>query len=158
MKGELFVPNNFNHEPNDFTPVVGAMGLADHVINITDNFNKFPDYIETKRENMDGTATTIYIQRQDSLTNWVREQAKEIYISNWCANEINVKKEPHRKEERLALQQKAIRLCNEHLAAMQLCKKHFGLSNKKVNYWGKKTIEVREATKKWNDSDMIRYK
>ena len=36
--------NAGDHKPNDFTPVVGAMNLADYVLLITDNLKKFPDY------------------------------------------------------------------------------------------------------------------
>lgn len=69
--------NEGMHKPNDFTPVVGALKLADHVIKITDNFNKFPDFEERPRKNPDGMVTAVYIQRQDSLVNWVRDQAAE---------------------------------------------------------------------------------
>ena len=68
------------HRPNDFTPVVGAMELADYVIKITDNPNKFPDFVVKEKTKADGTVVQMFIQRQDSLTNWVREQAKEIFI------------------------------------------------------------------------------
>ena len=134
------------------------MDLADHVFTITDNVNKFPDFIEKKKKNDDETVTTMYIQRQDGLVNWVREQAKEIYICNWCANDINLNREPWRKEERLGLQRKAISLCSEHLAAIQLCRKHFKLSHKKVRYWGAMAEAVKDATKRWHESDKDRYR
>ena len=35
------------HRPNDFTPVVGAMNLAEYVFLITDNTNKFGLYVQT---------------------------------------------------------------------------------------------------------------
>lgn len=152
------MPNKSDHKPNDFTPVVGAMYLADYVITITDNINKFPDYIQTERKNDDGTVTAIYIERQDSLVNWVREQAKQIFILTYTANEINVAKQPWRKEERLSKQAEAIRLCNEHLAAIQLCRKHFHLSNRKVKHWGQQTRDLRLAIEGWHESDKDRYK
>ena len=55
------------------------MNLADYVITITDNANKFPDFVLKEKTSPEGLVTQIYIQRQDSLTNWVREQAKEIF-------------------------------------------------------------------------------
>lgn len=152
------MPNKNDHKPNDFTPVVGAMYLADYVLTITDNINKFPDFIQTERKNADGTATAIYIQRQDSLVNWVREQAKEIFILTYTANEINVIRQPWRKDERLAKQAEAIRLCGEHLAAIQLCRKHFHLSNRKVKHWGKQARELRTAIEGWHESDKGRYR
>lgn len=146
------------HRPNDFTPVVGALYLADHVITITDNVNKFPDYIQKEKKNPDGTVTQMFIQRQDSLTNWVRDQAKQIYILTYTANEINLNKQPWRKDERLTKQKEAIRICGEHLAAIQLCRKHFHLSNKKVKYWGKMTRDLRSAIEGWYEKDKDRYR
>lgn len=96
------------HEPNRFTPVVKAMELVDHVLTITDNINKFPDYTTKEKKNEDGTVTMVLVQRQDGLVNWAREQAMQIYLLAWTANEINLDKEPWRKEERLQKQEAAI--------------------------------------------------
>lgn len=103
------------HEPNRFTPVVKAMELVDHVLTITDNINKFPDYTTKEKKNEDGTVTLVMVQRQDGLVNWAREQAMQIYLLAFTANEINLTKEPWRKEERLQKQEAAISLCGEHL-------------------------------------------
>ena len=146
------------HRPNDFTPVVGAMELADYVIKITDNPNKFPDFAVKEKTKADGTVVQMFIQRQDSLTNWVREQAKEIFMLTFTANEINVTRHPWRKAERLAKQADAIRLCGEHLAAIQLCRKHFHLANTKVKHWGKMTRDLRTAIEGWHEKDKDRYK
>ncbi len=132
------------------------MELADYVITITNNINRFPDF-GFKQINDQGAITQVYIQRQDSLTNWVREQAKQIYILAYTANEINVKKHPELKEERLRKQARAIELCGEHLAAIQLCRKHFHLSSKRVYYWGSKTVETRSLIERWHESDKSRY-
>lgn len=66
---------NNRHEANRFTPIVKALGLVDHVLTITDNINKFPDYSTKEKKNEDGTATLVMVQRQDGLVNWAREQA-----------------------------------------------------------------------------------
>lgn len=150
--------NEGMHKPNDFTPVIGALDLADYVIKITDNFNKFPDFTEKQRKNPDGTVTSFYIQRQDSLVNWVREQAKEIFVLTYSANRINLTRQPWRKEERLRKQERAVDLCVEHLAGIQLCRKHFHLTNSKVKYWGGKTVILMNAIDNWNTSDRDRYK
>lgn len=146
------------YKPNNFTPVVKAMNLYDYVDTITDNPNKFPEYKETEKKDKDGNVTKLLVMRQDSLVNRVREQAFQIFILLWTANEINVSKEPERKEERLGRQKKAIELCGEHLAAIQLCRKHFHLTTKRIKHWGKMTIEVRDATKGWHKSDKNRFK
>ena len=150
--------NYCEHKPNDFTPVVGAMRLADYVLTITNNINKFPDYTVKQKKNEDGTISQTYVFRSDSLTNIVREQANQIFMLAYTANEINVNKQPWRKNERLAKQDDAIRLCGEHLAEIQLCRKHFHLSNKKVNHWGKMTRDLRIALEGWHEKDKDRYK
>lgn len=146
------------YKPNNFTPTVLAMDLSDYVFQITDNAKKFPEYTETAKRNDDGTYTKIMIMRQDSLINKVREQAYQIYILAFTANEINVGRQPDRKAERLSKQAKAIELCNEHLATIQLCRKKFHLSNKRIKYWGRLTLNVRSALERWNESDRDRYK
>lgn len=150
--------NAGDHKPNDFTPVVGAMNLSEYVIHITDNLNKFPDYSVKDKKNEDGTITQIYVFRSDSLTNIVRAQAREIFMLTYTANEINLNRQPWRKQERLDKQAEAIRLCGEHLANIQLCRKHFHLSSKKVKHWGKMTRDLRIAIEGWHERDKDRYR
>ena len=152
------MPNAAEHRFNQFTPVVACMNLADHVLKITDNVNKFPEFSVSEKKNPDGSTTQILVQRQDSLVNRVREQAWQIYILAWSANRINLEKEPWRKAERLGKQEKAISLCGEHLAAVQLCKRHFHLTSKKVKFWGEMTVKAQNYLAKWNDTDKDRYR
>lgn len=142
----------------NFSPVTKAMELYEHVDLITNNPNKFQEYKETTKVNADGTITKIIIVRQDTLVNRIREQAYRIFILAHTANEINLGKEPHRKAERLEKQSMAIDLCEEHLASIQLCRKHFHLSNRKAKYWGRLTLSVKEYLKGWHESDKARYK
>lgn len=150
--------NAGDHKPNGFTPVVAAMDLADYVLHITDNANKFPEFSKKEEKNPDSTITAYFVQRQDSLVNRVREQAWQIYILAWTANEINIIKQPWRKDERLQKEKEAIRLCGEHLAAIQLCRRHFHLSYRKVKHWGEMVIKTRAYIEKWHESDKDRYK
>lgn len=145
------------YKPNSFTPVIGAMDLYEYVDMITSNPKRFQEYKETDRYNNDGTTTRMIIMRQDALVNRVREQAYRIFILTFTANEINLNKEPERKEERLNKQEQAIELCEEHLASIQLCRKHFHLTNKRIRYWGSMTLELRDAIKGWHKSDKTRY-
>lgn len=69
------MPNSGDHKPNDFTPVVGAMNLADYVLKITDNKKKFPDFAVREMKSEDGTVTRVYVYSEDSLTNLVRAEA-----------------------------------------------------------------------------------
>lgn len=146
------------YKPNPFTTVAEAMELADYVITITDNFNKFPDYTGKERKNEDGTATVIFVERQDSLVNWVRQQTREIFVLAYTANQIDLRKEPWRKDERLGKQAQAVKLCEEHLAAIQLCRKHFHLTAKRIKFWGEKARKVKKSLEGWHEKDKDRYK
>lgn len=146
------------YRTTNFTPVIQAMKLYEHVDLITSNPNKFQEYKETERKNADGTITKIIMFRQDALTNKIRKQAYEIYINAHMANEINVNLEPGRTEERLIRQKRAVSLCEEHLAAIQLCRKHFHLAYKKIKFWGDMTITVRDSLKAWHNSDKSRFR
>ena len=147
-----------DHKPNDFTPVVGALNLADSVLLITDNLKKFPDYSVKEKKNDDGTVTQIYVFREDSLTNLVRSEARQIFHLTYTANEINLNKQPWRKEERLRKQAQAISLCGDMLADIQLCRKHFHLSKNRIKYWGKMVRDLRLAIEGWHEKDKDRFK
>lgn len=153
------------YKTTDFTPVILAMKLYEHVDLITTNPNKFPEYVEickpeVKKEGKDGrdSEERILILTQDSLTRKVREQAYKIFILAHMANEINVNREPERTEERLRKQIRAAELCEEQLATIQLCRKRFHLSYRKIKFWGDKVLEVRDSIKAWHNSDKSRFK
>lgn len=142
---------------NNFTPVVKAMNLYLYVDKITTNPNKFPEYIFTEKQINDKTVLIVQC-REDSLINLVRKHTYQIYMLCWTANEINLNKEPYRKNERLGKQLKAIELCGEHLAEVQLCKSRFHLTYKRMKHWGNMTLEVRDSIQAWHKSDRDRYK
>lgn len=146
------------HRPNDFTPVVGAMNLAEYVFLITDNTNKFPDFSLKEKKNADGTVTQMIVYRSDSLTNIVRAEAREIFHLAYTANEINLTRQPWRKEERLGKQAQAISLCGDLLADIQLCRRHFHLSAKKIKHWGTQVRDLRKALEGWHEKDKDRYR
>ena len=148
---------NGQYEENTFTPVVKAMELSDYVFHITDNKNKFPEYVTTVK-NQQGVQNVITELRQDSLINKVRSQAFEIYMDVFTANEININKYPERRGVRLNKQLHAIELCNRHLATIQLCRKTFHLSYRRIRYWGGLVIDLREIIERWHMSDKDRYK
>lgn len=150
--------NAGEHKPNDFTPVIGALNLADYVITITDNLNKFPDFAAQNIKGADGAPAQIIMHKSDSLTNIVREQARRIFMLTYTANEINLNRQPWRKEERLRKQAEAISLCGEHLAMIRLCRKHFHLSTRKIKHWGGMVRELRIAIERWHEKDKDRYK
>lgn len=146
------------YKTTNFTPVIKAMLLYEHVEKITSNPKKFQEYKETTKKNDDGTVTKIIEIKHDALTNRIRDQAFRIFILAHTANEIDLRREPHRKAERLERQKRAIYLCEEHLASIQLCRKHFHLSYKKIKFWGNMALEVSNLLKGWNESDRDRYR
>lgn len=94
---------------------------------------------------------------QNALTNDIIHSSKEIFAKCWMANNIMVKGDKARAEERLDLQRQAILECNNLLAMMQIAQQLFHLKTKRIKYWGEMTIEVRNLIRKWHDSDRKRY-
>ena len=155
------------YRTTDFTPVVQAMKLYEHVDLITSNPNKFPEYVEVPAPKQKGKQKPdieteklekLMILTQDSLTRRVREQAYQIFILSHMANEINVNREPERTEERLRKQTQAIALCEEMLATIMVCRHRFHLSYRKIKYWGGMVIKVRDSLKAWHSSDKSRFR
>ena len=146
------------HKPNDFTPVVAAMEHADYVLHITQSPKWFHDYSVKEQKPKEGVTTKILIFHEDSLTNIVRAEARQIYHLVYTANEINLKRQPWMKEERLGRQIEAISLCGDMLADIQLCRKHFHLTASRIKHWGEMVLALRSAIERWHESDKDRYK
>lgn len=98
-------------------------------------------------------------QYQGAITNSIIYAATMIFVSCWDANQIRVAKEtlPEERLERKRLQDQAIRYCNRLLALIQIAKRLFHLKAKRIEYWGRNTINVREGIKRWQESDKERY-
>ena len=67
------------YKPNRFTPVVAAMELSEYVFLITDNANKFPEYITTEKATESGkqivAGTIDFVDYQDgkyTIYDWKR--------------------------------------------------------------------------------------
>ena len=76
------------YKENAFTPVINAMELCDYVFTITDNAKKFPEYTVTKRKFRDNSDFIILQMREDSIVNKVRQQAYDIYMEVFTANDM----------------------------------------------------------------------
>lgn len=147
-----------DRKPNDFTPVMASMELADYVLHITDNPKNFPTCKTLVTEGAEGTVVNEITIQEDYLINEIREQAYRIYMNVSRSNRINLHRQPDRKDERLRRQLEAISLCEDHLCTIQLCRKHFHLSSKRIKYWGGLTVKAKSAIEKWHESDVDRYK
>ena len=126
--------------------LVLAMELTTYTLQITKNQKVFkPEY-------------------NTAITNDIIHAAKQIFSLAWRANNIRVVDqsdpdgEADRLKERLRLQEEAIEWCNEMLPMIQIAKAVFHLSNKRVKYWGERTIEVRTYLRNWRTADKKRYK
>jgi hypothetical protein len=97
--------------------------------------------------------TTEY---QESLTNRIVQSAIEIHTLCWSANNVLVKTKDDR-DERLAFQRDAAVQCNVLLSLIEIAKRIFHLSTKRVLYWSNLTIEARNLIRAWRESDKKRY-
>ena len=118
---------------NKFEVLVKARELAVYTIQITNNKNVFSDY--------------------DMVVNDLQKLGKDIFIGLWYANNCDLRTEP---ELRLQYQRQAIRDCYALLATIQLAQPLYHLKLKRVEYWSRMIIDVRNLIRKWRDSDKKR--
>ena len=79
---------------------------------------------------------------QESLTNRIVEAAIDIHTLCWSANNILVNSVDDLRERTMYQEKAAIR-CNILLSLIDVAKRIFHLSTKRVTYWAGKTIETR---------------
>lgn len=118
---------------------VKAHDLCVYTLQITKNKNVFlPEY-------------------QDVLTNKIVQLAIDIHSEVWSANNVLVRS-PETLKYRRRLQESAAIKCNVLLAMIDLAWSLFHLSGKRVRFWSKKVIDVRNLIRSWCSSDAERYK
>jgi len=93
---------------------------------------------------------------QEALTNRIVEAAIDIHTLCWSANNILVSSVDDLRE-RTMYQEKAAIKCNILLSLIEVAKRIFHLSTKRVTYWAGKTIETRNLIRAWRESDLKRY-
>lgn len=93
---------------------------------------------------------------REALTNRIVDTAIGIHTLCWTANNVLVNSEEDL-NERTAMQEKAVIECNNLLSYIQIAKKLYHLSTKRVTYWGGQTAELRKLIRAWRDSDRKRY-
>jgi len=117
---------------------VKALDLCVYTLQITSNKSVFTE------------------QYQRSLTDNIVDTAIKIHTICWTANNILVNSAEDM-NERLYLQEQACIQCNILLSLMEVAHKVFHLKTKRVEYWGKKTIETRNLIRTWREADRKRY-
>ena len=78
-----------DRKPNDFTPVMASMELADYVLHITDNPKNFPICKTLVTEGAEGMVVNEINIQEDYLIDKIREQAYKIYMNVSRSNRIN---------------------------------------------------------------------
>ncbi len=90
------------------------------------------------------------------LTKRIADCALNIHLLSWGANNVLVNSAEDMRE-RLLMQEKAARECNNLLSLMEIARSVFHLSSKRVKYWGGLTVETRNLIRAWRESDRKRY-
>ena len=126
-----------------FTLPIKAEELARYTLTITKNEHIFlPEY-------------------QKPLTDDLINCAKNAYLCIREANDIRVDPTSGTfladKRERQNAQKDAIRFLKRMLSLIDLSRRVFHLSTKRVKFWSAMVIEVRDRTRRWMESDMRRY-
>lgn len=131
-----------NNGKKEWDLLIRANELTCYTIEICDNKNIFVP------------------EHQSAITDKIIKNAIMIYVACWDANQIRVSPNTpdDERDSRKKSQDKAIKCCNRLLALMQIAKRLFHLKTKRIKYWGKNTIDVREGIKRWQKSDQDRYR
>lgn len=96
-------------------------------------------------------------QYKNAMTDKIIATATDIFVRAWTANNVLVGRDEDKFKYRQALQARAIEDCNNLLALMQIAKDLFHLKSKRVEYWGRNTITVRNKIRNWKESDRKRF-
>ena len=135
----MSVPVSKRNENQTLKTLLLAMDLAYYTIKICCNENVFsPKY-------------------KNAVTDDLIRLAKDIYINCRTANGIKVETREDL-ELRTGYQLRAKADCDTLLAELDIAKRVFHLSGKRVLYWGGKTMECREYITRWKESDVKRFK
>lgn len=133
------MPVSKRNENQTLKTLLLAMDLAYYTIRICCNENVFsPKY-------------------KNAVTDDLIRLAKDIYINLRTANGIKVETREDL-ELRTGYQLRAKADCDTLLAELDIAKRVFHLSSRRVVYWAGKTMECREYIMKWRESDVKRFK
>lgn len=135
----MSVPASRRNENQTLKTLLLTMDLAYYAVKICCNENVFlPKY-------------------RNAVTDDLIRLAKDIYINCRTANGIRVSTiEDLASRSRLQLQAKAD--CDTLIAELDIAKRVFHLSGRRIQYWAGKTIECREYITRWRESDIKHFK
>ena len=138
----MAVPES-KREENKLQVLLDAQSLAAYTLRICKNPKVFdPEY-------------------RDAFTYKITDTSIDIFVRLWTANNILMKPGTENfndnRRERKRLQDEAARYCNNMLALIQIAKPLFHLTGKRVRFWGKNIIKVRNLIRAWQESDNKRF-
>lgn len=135
----MSVPVSRRNENQTLKTLLLTMDLAYYTVKICCNENVFlPKY-------------------RNAVTDDLIRLAKDIYINCRTANDIRVSTEEDLKL-RCGYQLKAKADCDTLIAELDIAKRVFHLSGRRIVYWAGKTMECREYIMRWRESDIKRFK
>lgn len=135
----MSVPVSKRNENQTLKTLLLAMDLAYYTIKICCNENVFsPKY-------------------KNAVTDDLIRLAKDIYINLRTANGIKVETAEDLKL-RSGYQLRAKADCDTLIAELDIAKRIFHLSSRRIVYWASKTMECREYIMRWKESDVKRFK
>lgn len=135
----MSVPVSRRNENQTLKTLLLTMDLAYYTVKICCNENVFlPKY-------------------RNAVTDDLIRLAKDIYINCRTANGIRVSTEEDLKL-RCGYQLKAKADCDTLIAELDIAKRVFHLSGRRIVYWAGKTMECREYIMRWRESDIKRFK
>ena len=131
-----------------------ARELTLYTLGIAKNEDVFTPY--DIKKNPDGSIEKVPNETKADLIRDINRYAKHVYLYGWLANDIRVGKWRDW-ERRDDYQNVAIDSCNALLVSMGLAKTTFHLKSKRMVFWGRSTVNVRNALRAWHESDTKRY-
>ena len=116
-----------------------ALALAIHTIKICENDKIFdPKY-------------------RMSLTDNVIDCAKRIYLDVWNGNNVYVRPDNGRWQERERYQLHAMAQCSEMIGLINLSRRLFHLKGTKVRYWTQLVIDTYGLIRRWHEANKKQY-
>ena len=135
----MSVPVSKRNENQTLKTLLLTMDLAYYTIKICCNENVFlPKY-------------------RNAVTDDLIRLAKDIYINCRTANGIRVTTQDDL-DLRTGYQLRAKADCDTLIAELDIAKRVFHLSGRRILYWAGKTMECREYIVRWRESDVRRFK
>ena len=135
----MSVPVSKRNENQTLKTLLLTMDLAYYTVKICCNENVFlPKY-------------------RNAVTDDLIRLAKDIYINCRTANGIRVTTQADL-DLRTGYQLRAKADCDTLIAELDIAKRVFHLSGRRIQYWAGKTIECREYITRWRESDIKHFK